>query len=502
MLTQEMVDRDFPALKEWSFLTKVVYHAARGLEVPGANERGVVNWMVCGLAYRDLLKRLEDVEGDGKGIVVLEDDVLIPGMGHTGFDIEGKSYEWRRGYYEALMGCGRASIELEDMIVDTTQEYVFRQQHMIGPSNPKPKRLPAKFQKKAAQPLEENCVRAFAPPETYYMKVLTTKGFGVKEKMDAALAYGNWLDFKGLHDTAEDMYQWALDLATSGLEKPERVLNEKTGVIKPDATVTDNILDATTALAMHRAQSGNPNSALPIFLSILRARREAPVGDLLSQPAERRTRDTQVKRTDLDVLQSQLSAFWSLLQASKFPDPPPSGNNPFVRTPDTSCDEAAIMTYIGEILFATMPSQRDAGLSWTKSAIELAYKSYQDPRTSRDNKIKCVKCLGVGTDNRRKMTELRRSEAASLSKAREHASAWKRWVPGLLTNENALKHEEERWEREHRDLVDFESMLHRGRVFDVQDGPSPIWGTRLLMEWILPRLAGRGYLTQGGGAVR
>jgi hypothetical protein len=210
---------------------------------------------------------------------------------------------------------------------------------------------------------------------------------------------------------------------------------------------------------------------------------------LTPQASPPRTKDTKIKKTDIDALQSQLSGLWALLQASKFPDPAPLGNDPFVRTPDTSCDEAAVMAYIGEILFATTPSQRDAGLSWTKSAIELAYMSYQDPRTTRDSKVKCVECLQVATANRRKMVSLGEAEIAALGDDRKHTSAWRRWFPGLLLSEEDLKKERERWDRERRDLVDFDTMLWRGRVFDVQEPPAPIWGTKLLLEWIIPRFA-------------
>ncbi|KIW04137.1 uncharacterized protein PV09_04945 [Verruconis gallopava] len=484
MLTQEMVDRDFPAPKEWTFLTKVVYHAARGLEVPSANATGTVNWWLCGLAFRDLLKRLEDPGVDGKGLrVVDEADVVVPGMGHTGFDIEDMSYEWKRGYYEALMGCGRAAIELEDAVVDTTRDHVFKRAYMVGPSNPRPKKIPRKG---IEPPLEENCVPAYAPPETYYLKILTTKGFTNKEKMDAALAYAGWLDFKGLNETAEEMYQWALDLALSGVDEPAKVLDRKRGIIKPGVPVTSNILDATTALAVHRAQTGDTNTALPIFLSILRAQREAQTATPVPR-ADEQARAAKVKRTDLDVLQSRIASFWSLLQASKFPDPPPSGNEVYVRTPDSAGEEAAIMAYIGEVLFASSPSQREAGLSWTKSAVELAYWGYQDPRTSREGKIKCIKSLSVGTENRKKMVDLQRSRVAELDEERRQASLWRRCIPGLLVSQAAIEQQKERWEQEWHDAGEFSMMLSRGRVFDFEEEPAPVWGATLLREWIIPR---------------
>ena len=482
MLTQEMVDRDFPAPSEWSFLTKVVYHAARGLEVPGANETGVVHWGIRGLAYRDLLRRLEDREGDGKGIV----DIDVEGT--DGIDISGMSDEWRRGYHAALMGCGRAAIELEDTMLDTTTNKLYASRYVVGPSNPRPKRLPKRF---GPPPREENCIKAYAPPEMYFMKIMTTVGFTAREKMDAALAYANWCGFKGLHDTAGEMYVWALDCAVSGLEWPTAsTIDRRTGIIPVDMPITDNILDATTALAVHKAQSGEPAAALPIFLSILRARRAAPLQEPATLPTKdpkQQARDTRIKRTDLDVLNDHINSFWSLLQASKFPDPPPTGNDPFVRTPDNDVDEAAVLSYVGEILFASDDAQREAGLSWTDAAVEKAWATYSSPITSRDAKIKAVEALSVATENRRKMLTLLLSSAQSSIENRRNASWWRH---PFMAGEDRLREEGHKWEERRKEAGAFDNMLMRGRVYEVGEPSKPVWGTLFLREWVLPRLAG------------
>lgn len=484
MLTQEMVDRDFPAPKEWSFLTKVVYHAARGLEVPGANQAGVVNWGVCGLAYRDLLRRLEDRDGDGKGLKE-QQDTAVPA-----FDVEHMSYEWQRGYYSALMGCGRAAIELSDAVLDTTTNIMYRRRHMIGPSNPKPKKLAKKF---GPAPREENCVPAFAEPDDYFLKIMYTKGFSPKEKMDAAMAYAGWCDFKEMPDMADGVLRWALDTAVEGsdVNAPAIKIDHVVPTIPADAVVTDNILDATTALAVHRAQAGDTNSTLPSFLSILRARREAPHAVENTSPnAPHQRRDTKLKRTDIDVLNDQISSFWSLLQASKFPDPPPSGNDAYQHTPDSDAEEAVLMTYIGEILFSTDPSQRDAGLHWTKSAIDLAMKSYSSPLTSRAAKLKGVETLRVGSENRRKMVALLQADVSHASESRKNAAFWYRLIPGLLKSEKEIEEERKKWDKEKQEAREFEHMLMKGRVYDVGEAEAPVWGTAFLKEWILPRLAG------------
>lgn len=55
------------------------------------------------------------------------------------------------------------------------------------------------------------------------------------------------------------------------------IIDEKSGVLKAVPGATTNLLTASTALATHRAVIGNTSEALPILLSVLRARRTAPI---------------------------------------------------------------------------------------------------------------------------------------------------------------------------------------------------------------------------------
>ena len=142
-----------------------------------------------------MLQRLEDPSIEGAGLTQqIEGGIYIPGAGEAGYDISAKTEPWRRGYYETLMGCAKAAEHLEGKVLDTTRGKIFSPRCMIGPSNPEPVPLPPWG---PGPPLEENCVPAFESPQTFYSKILTTKGFTSKQQVQAAIAYGEWLDFGG-----------------------------------------------------------------------------------------------------------------------------------------------------------------------------------------------------------------------------------------------------------------------------------------------------------------
>ena len=175
-----------------------------------------------GASWKCLLRHLEDPKDEGEGLKEQEDGgIFIPGAGKAGYDITEKPEPWRRGYWEALMGCAAAAEHLEDRVRDKVRGLVFPVEYMIGPSNPNPKPCP-KFMK--AAPKEEDCEPAFDRPETYYVKLLTTKGFTTKQRLAAALAYGEYLDGQGQHSAAEEMFRWGLDIAQSPLATPSDVI--------------------------------------------------------------------------------------------------------------------------------------------------------------------------------------------------------------------------------------------------------------------------------------
>lgn len=336
---------------------------------------GFIDWARTGGKYRSSLGRLEDPTGDGKDVEMLEGG---------GADVERKTDAWRTGYVEVLMGCARAAEHLDQMVLDTTRSIVFPKDVVIGPSNPDPRPTPP-YMKEA--PREEDCTRAFQAPELFYTRILAGKGFTRKERIEAAIAWGNWLAFTGAEESAEETYRWGVDIAKEAVDG--ELVDSKTNVLNVGkGEVTENLLLASTALAVHHARKGNVDDALPIFLSVLRARRSAAVAPPSSFPAEEKADP------------KGLALVRSLLTPPTFPPPPPSGDTPYIRpTPNESCDESELMLYIGEILFATSAA-KEVGVSWTRQAVNIADEELKVlPKSQDAQRKKCKECLLTGVGN-------------------------------------------------------------------------------------------------------
>ena len=465
----EVTERRFPSPEEWSFWSRTNWRRAKEAENPEADSMGVVDWAYIGQEILQLLERLENSTIDGQDLrPVLKDegDIYVDGLGKTGLDISAKSEPWRRGYHACLMGIAKAAENRDGWLRDTTRDITFPPEFVIGPSNPRPKHVP--FDAPAA-PLEKDCVAAFEPPEKFYMKILTTHGFSSRQRLDAALAYADWLDFKGLSATAEEMYDWGLDIAMGALpEGANNVIDIKTGVIDNKAAhVSSNILSATTALAVHHARQNNLSAALPIFISILRARRQLP------QPESFNPKSKPRKQSSFVTI---LLFFKSLLVTPPYPPEPPTGDEVPTRTPTALCEEAAVMSHIGEILFASSaPSSttqtssgvstgnsvpaiaildqlksQQAGLSWTREAVDLAESTLASAETDDvETRERCSECLRSGMDNWSTMvSQMLTNERRKKTPLQEKTGSWF-WGGSGRTDMDG----EPRWERE-RKLVD------------------------------------------------
>ncbi|EFQ32683.1 uncharacterized protein GLRG_07827 [Colletotrichum graminicola M1.001] len=278
LLNQEALEKEHPTPHEWSLLTRV---GVRGAKHAAKDSQGHdVDWVEVLVSCREMLKRLEDPAGDGAGIRELLDEPLsIEGVGAAGKDLSAKSENWRRGYYELLMLLAQASEQLDGWVRDKKSKYVFPPEVVIGPSNPRPRPIPPGAQ---SAPVEEDCEPACEPADNHYLRILTTRGFTDRQKMDAALRYASFLDYKNLPDAAERMYQWALSLATEEGTAPSgsppqvdprtyTLVNDK---LSPPPS--ENLLTVLTSIALHKARAGDVSAALPIFVSVLRARRALP----------------------------------------------------------------------------------------------------------------------------------------------------------------------------------------------------------------------------------
>lgn len=397
----EAEERRHPTPDEWRFWTRWNFRAARAQLRAMEEGRVFIDWAAVGSAMRKCLARLESADHEGKGLLEQEEGgLLIPGAGKAGLDISAKSWPWRVGYFEVIMSCAAAAEHLDGMVVDKTRGIVFPSEVVLGPSNPDPRPVPPYM---AVAPQEENCDRAFEPPETYYMRVLTSKGFTTKHKLDAALAYANWLEYKGLDESAEEMYKWGVDIAKAGLPTtvdPEDLMDVRTAVLKPDASkdASPNLLRATTSLAIHHARTGNVSGALPVLLSVFRARRSAPVSPY---PQSLHSALPAQEEAKTDIGQA-LNMFQKIFRAPQFPPPSPSGDLPAVRESEKpTCEDSELMLYIGEILFATSPSSSE-GLGWTRQAVTVAEANLQASAVAQsepEQALKCKQCLTAGVAN-------------------------------------------------------------------------------------------------------
>jgi hypothetical protein len=480
VFTHELAEREFPTPPDWTQITRFKYHSARGLEEPESHRHNITEWGITANAHRKLLLRLEDPNIDGKGLVQQADgSIPVPLEGPMGFDVSSKSYTWKRGYYDSLMGWAKCAEHLDGKVQDLSRHHIFPKEYVIGPSNPNPKPCPPW---RYSAPLEENCIPAEKPPEEFYHKILTTKGFTRKQRFDAALACGDWFDFKEKYTEAEDMIRFALDLAVEGLPSPAASIDIKTATIKADAPlVTDNLLAASTAMAIHRAQMADTASALPIFLSILRARRAAPF-DLKkrgTKPASKKEKP----QTDIGVMKAHLDSVYELLKATEYPKPPPTGDEPAVRTPDNVCEEAGLMAYVGEILFSTSTSQRELGWSWTRDALNMAEMETHSPKTTPEGRKKCIKCLGVAFENWELMLERMRQEVAAekAEMADENPKTWKSLVGLGGGREANLEEEEKKLAVKEEEFTSWQTKIRRSRLLETPETTKPLWSSWLIM---------------------
>lgn len=447
---QTKLEYEYPTPRDWTFWSRWYLRTALFTERHDDAKvaRVLTDWAGAGYHYKRLLQRLEDEKLDGQDTIASE--TLVEGIGRTGFDISTKSEQWRRGYYQALMGAAKVAEHLDGVAKKRGENRgrLIPWESVPGPSNPRPKPLP--WDRKGRHkdvPNELECEDAYQAPEKWYMKILTTQGFDNGQRLEAALAYADWCEYKGLNDTAGNMYDWALDIAAGGLPMgSNNVVDIKTGVINKgqEDHVTQNLLRATTALGVHHARLGEVKEALPIFLSVLRARKNLPAKPIgYVEPAiEQRTYD---------------NPFWEYAVALKnafFDSPYPhiraTGDSRPFHSLKEACEEVGLMTYIGEILFATSATEREKGLSWTRDSVEAAEAVMwvMEEHNDKDGEQVCRECLDTGLKNWQAMTK----QMAKLSIVRERdaekSSGFLGTGLGRGSAINMAKKEVQRWQEE------------------------------------------------------
>ncbi|KAK1712761.1 hypothetical protein BDP67DRAFT_516830 [Colletotrichum lupini] len=470
LLNQEGLEKEYPTPDEWSYLTRMGIRGAKNAarDTPGHS----VNWVEVIVTCRGALARLENPDIDGATIRELLDEPLsIDGIGNAGKDVSAKSENWRRGYYEVLMLMAQAAEQLDGWVKDRTRNIIFPADVVLGPSNPHPKPIPPGAE---SAPREEDCEVAYEPAENHYLRILTTKGFTDRQKMDAALAYASFLDYKQMPDAAERMYQWALTLATATAPSDPPLVDLRTYTINDKKTTlpSENVLTVLTSIALHKARNDDVNAALPIFISVLRARRALPQVPLPGQERPTETPATLWQR------------IWNLAQAPRYPAPPDDGTRPPWRHPKELCEEAGLNLYIGEIIYAAaaaakdssskkQAANRDEGLAWTRDAVDLAEEQLRKLGPiggDKEARKTCRECLGTGLQNWSAMVASLAREEEAKNQAAPAKSAFGFWTE--------TKTEESRWAAEEKVVKE---RIRRTRELLVQVEP-PVAGLASLLQ--------------------
>jgi hypothetical protein len=496
-------ERKNPTPSEWRWWTKELLRKSREeVAVIEEGKRPIIDWPLVGSVLKDAVKRLEDPNKEGKGLIPQGEEVeggggiLIPEVGRAGFDVSAKSYEWRSGYHEILMKSATAAEHLENTILDTKRDKFFPRECMVGPSNPDPRPVPHYF-KVTIPPKDEDCVPFYDKPEVFYMRILTTKGFDARQKLEAVEGYANYLTYKGLTESAEEMYRWGIDIAKASLPggsgSADEVIDPRTNVLGEAATQrgTDNLLRAATNLATHHARTGDTASALPILLSVLRARRTAPLQLESGYPLDL---GPDKASTDIGAV---FNFFRRVFKTPPFPPPPPSGDTPLVRhSEQPTCEDGELMVYVGEIIFASAAAggkaeqeRRSEGIGWTRqgaltAGMNLRQKYDREPEeidagTRERKKVedkRCKECFLTGVRNWETMLKLIASQRITNS-SREggKGGGWSDWFAlGQKTLEEMSSEDLE------AELMEVEKMkeriLREGIEEDIRKGmPSGPW---------------------------
>lgn len=380
----------------------------------------------------DLLKRLEDPKVDGgSGLAAIEvpskadlaDLAALTGVSDApespsantiigdALDIRAKSEPWRRGYYQTLLSAAATSEHVDGWMLDRTRNLVCPPEVVVGPSNPNPKPLPPGA---SGAPREEDCEVLFPAPAEIYLKLLNTRGLTARQQITAALAFANYLEYKHDDDAAAYVYGRAVLASRTPNgddDNSDSFFDRNAGVDAPtwikswtaqnhaanapnddnNPIISRNLLSTLTAYATFQARSGDVAGALPLFVSLLQARRSLPPSSSAAAAA------AAASRAKPDSIGKQIIA---LLSPPSYPPPREDGFNPPLPGARSTCEEAALRLHIGEIIYASaqksnksaagLPTSssssswnpfssssqeqqaREEGIAWTREAVDMA----------------------------------------------------------------------------------------------------------------------------------
>ncbi|KAH6630484.1 hypothetical protein B0J18DRAFT_421278 [Chaetomium sp. MPI-SDFR-AT-0129] len=437
-VVQERLERRYPTPHEWSYRTRMDFrggNCARFEPEPGQ----ITDWLQVASWFETTVNRLHDPAIDGQGVKDARGD-CPPGTK----DVTEKSEEWRMGYYEVLMGFAKAAEYVDGWVLDKSRNIVFPAGTMIGPSNPFPKPLPPGFK---GAPREEDCEVRFDSPDLHYLRILSTPGFTNRQKIDAGLAYASWLDFKGTTGPASLILEDTIHLAaTERPNLPSPALNPQTYTLNQSAgPPSENLLTALTAYATFHARHGNLTTALPIFVSLLRARRTTPslsTDTPLTAALAHQTPHSLSSRRYADPDRSIWSQLTAFFLPPAYPPPPPDGTAPPLRDSLAICQEAALSLHIGEIMFATttVEREREEALGWTREAVDMAEEQLHRAKPQQQihhapgddpTRTACRECLATGLGNWTAMVSKLAREEEKKKAGRTQKQQQPGWFSGL-----------------------------------------------------------------------
>ena len=398
LIEEEIKERIYVTPRDWDILTRLYLRAAK--LAADSDVKTHATWQTIHDKCGDVIKRLEEGrQPDDKPTE--EGPVYIEDIGKMGLDVSEESEQWRRGYFEAMMLLAQASENLEDFLMDKRRNVIVPPDQVIGPNYPKPRPVPAGGREHAR---EEDCAPAYDPPENTYLRIMTTRGFTHRQKMEAALAYASHLQFKQMEDAAEQMYGWALYLAVDSTD-PRLLpvpLNRDNFVLLDDAgRVSGNVLTVLTEMARFKGSSGDVAGAFPMLISLLRSRKS------LLEPAPTPTPPPTKPQSVLEKVKS-------LMSEPPYPAPRPDGSLPPTRDARSLCEEAGLAANIGEILFAST-SKREDGVAWTRDAVDTAEEQLRalpptDDAEHNEARKVCRECLLASITNWGRMVTMLRAE--------------------------------------------------------------------------------------------
>lgn len=470
------MEHDFPTPVEWSYWSRRAGRSGQAvlwkIEKQGYAREG--QWARAFEWFDALRSRLEEGK-DGEGVTEQRDGdgkIMVDGLGKVGFDLSGKSEQWKQGYWMTLMGLAKVAEHLDGRMKRTghkltEKEYLYLDEHVLGPQNPRP--VPVPYDKGGAHlkvPRVDEVEPAMDGPEVYYLKILTSKGFNNRQRLDAALAYADWCDFKGLKDTAGNMYDWAIDIAAGGLPMgADHVVDIQTGVINvgKEQFVSANLLKASTAAGVRHARHGEVKQALPILLSVLRARKALPPAPAHMSGQSSKSTMTKAEResqTGRDVFLGYLDSFTGFFRESNKLNLLSDGDERPFHSLKEACEEVGIMTYIGEILFATSEQEREKGLSWTRDSVDAAEavlwlmdeQAGGTPDDEDEGRNKCRECLDTGLRNWQQMTRQMGRLAAKHEVEARQSHGWLGLGIGTGSKIDGASKEVERWHLEEDEI--------------------------------------------------